>query len=168
MAYPEDSNNHSLSHEKDEVFRRPGPWAPAIFDLEDMFTDIPGWMPQEVITLQGASDEQLEPVTWNGWDCPHFEKAAADLIVRQHNEWVRSRASQAGRIYPAGLLARFDTESDSYYFFIIDGYDQDGGHYTGEWEIYSGATVEVEPGHSLQLYPVGAWSWIWERSDRSR
>ncbi len=165
MPYSEDPNDPGFSDMRNDVTRRPGPWVAATFDLEDMYTGVPGWLPQEVVTRQGVDEEHIEPVTWNGWDCPHFEKASADLIVRQHNEHVQSLASRSGHPYSEDLLARFDADTDSYQFFIVNGYDPDEGRHSGEWEAYTGIKVEVEPGHSFHLYPIGAWSWIWERSD---
>jgi hypothetical protein len=156
-------NEHASRRPLDNQSRRPDPWLSAIFELEDMYTTIPGWSPRELVAL--PSGEQLASVTWNGWECPHFEKSAADLIVSQHNRQMQVRARKVGRVYPDDLLARYDSETDSYRFFLINGYDREAGRYSGEWESYSGAKVEVEPGYHLQLYPIGAWAWLWERVD---
>lgn len=74
---------------------------------------------------------------WNGWECPWFTKEAADQIAREVNDGYSSMT--------------YNKVNDC---FIYKEYgDEEPNFFKGE---------DIQGKH---LYPVGAYSWIWDKAD---
>lgn len=89
-------------------------------------------LPGAVFTGYTDGDE------WNGWACPYFERAQAEQVLR---------ASEAN-----GFRWRYESERDAY---VVDSDRSDTS------EVFVGTDIQVN-GNSIRVYPVGAYSWIWE------
>ena len=76
---------------------------------------------------------------WNGWACPYFTREQGMQVVDAH---VRLGSGRA----------RYDEPLDSFVFSFSG--DKDGSE-----EIFSAVSLE-----GRSLYPIGAFSWIWEES----
>jgi hypothetical protein len=77
---------------------------------------------------------------WNGFDCPFFEKAAADSIV-----------STLELDVDATLV--YDPAADAY----IETCEEDSTSYE--------AQVIVTSNGPRKVYPIGAWAWTWSRAE---
>jgi DNA (cytosine-5)-methyltransferase 1 len=87
--------------------------------------------------FQGFSDDD----TWNGWACPYFEKAEAERILR---------ASEAN-----GFQWRFLPTRNAFEVILTrQGSDQAP-------EFFAGVVIDIH-GQPRTVYPIGAYSWIWE------
>jgi hypothetical protein len=74
---------------------------------------------------------------WNGFACPYFSLEQGRRVV---DAWQRK-----------GWKARYDVEADSFIFEMQAG----GGE--PDYETYAGSEVE-----GVKVYPIGAFSWIWD------
>ena len=79
---------------------------------------------------------------WNGWACPYFERPQAEAVLR---------ASE-----PNGFLWRYDADGDAYVVRYNQAED-------AAPEVFEGIDIEVD-GVLARVYPIGAYSWIWELS----
>ena len=76
---------------------------------------------------------------WNGWECPLFPKSSADKIM----EYINSSVGDMN----------YDIENDSYTMKYFEG---------EEVECFEGEDYLIN-GNIERLYPIGSYSWIWER-----
>lgn len=88
--------------------------------------------------FEGYTDDQ----TWNGWECPRFEKAEADRIM------------EAAKGY--GQTVLFDEETEVYTYVDADDPSMQ--------EEYSPADIEVN-GETIKIWAIGAWCWVWDAVD---
>jgi hypothetical protein len=95
------------------------------------------WLPGQVFT--GYTDGS----DWNGFERPYFDYTTAEALLRSCE--------------PQGYNWRYDASED---IFIVSSPDQ---REEGV-EMFRGETLPVA-GASLQLYPIGAGSWIWGQAD---
>lgn len=99
-------------------------------------------------TLDSLGDVLLDGFTagetWNGWECPYFTFQQARKVVDAFN------ASQ--RVNGDSVEARYDATQDAFCFFFESA---------GESDDFS--AVEIE---GKKYYPIGAYAWIWESTDR--
>lgn len=77
---------------------------------------------------------------WNGWECPLFSKASADKIMAHINE--------------NGCQMTYDAEDDSY---TVKYPDDDAV------EAFEGGDYLIN-GNIEHLYPIGSYSWTWDRA----
>ena len=77
---------------------------------------------------------------WNGWECPLFPKSSADKIMEHINNSVDNM--------------NYDAEDDSYTMKYFEG---------DEAECFKGKDYLVN-GNIEHLYPIGSYSWIWDRA----
>jgi hypothetical protein len=76
---------------------------------------------------------------WNGWDTPYFTKDVALKVL----EWLKQR------------LDYHKSEYDSKLDAMITAYESD------DVEVWEGMDIVVN-GETIHVYPIGAYSWIWE------
>lgn len=79
--------------------------------------------------------------TWNGWACPYFERDEAERVLRY-------------------------SESNGFYWQFrpnVDAYEVrlDRNSSNQEPELFQGTVIQAD-GQELKVYPIGAYSWIWE------
>lgn len=77
---------------------------------------------------------------WNGWECPLFPKSSADKIM----EYINSSVGDMS----------YDAEDDSYTMKYFEG---------DEVECFEGKDYLIN-GNIEHLYPIGCYSWIWNRA----
>jgi hypothetical protein len=94
--------------------------------------------------LNADFDGYANGTTWNGWACPYFSRDVAEAVLE---------ASTAN-----GYQWLYDGDRDTYVVRSID--DPDGY----EPEQFPGQTVEIN-GKEVKVYPIGAYSWIWEECE---
>lgn len=96
-------------------------------------------------SLPGKSFEGVtDGSDWNGWACPRFERAEAERVLR---------ASE-----PNGFAWTYDQASDQ---FVVTNESDDADSAP---EVFRATTVRMN-GERIKVYPVGAWSWIWEEAE---
>lgn len=71
---------------------------------------------------------------WNGWACPWFTREVAEQIAREVNDGYCTMC--------------YDKANDA---FVYKGYGEEGTN------IFKGKDIQGK-----HLYPVGAYSWIWD------
>ena len=84
--------------------------------------------------------------TWNGWECPYFEKDVADKILVDMNAL-------------SGIdWGMYDAESDSYKF-AYDG-EAVAGQTEDNIETFEPQFIETPEGKK-KVWSIGGWSWVW-------
>lgn len=80
--------------------------------------------------------------TWNGWQCPRFEKDAALAVLAKQAEFGEGRAE-------------YDPATDTMRIWLdgCDGADE-----------YPGQQLQTPEGPRT-VYALGAWSWCWDYAD---
>ena len=84
-------------------------------------------------TFEGYTQDEK----WNGFACPYFTYDQAMNIV---TAWQGT-----------GTEAYYDPNSDSFYFKMADSSDE-----------VTEDRFEAVRLHEMKLYPIGAFSWIWD------
>jgi hypothetical protein len=79
--------------------------------------------------------------TWNGWQCPMFEKRTADKYMEDYNESMLYKAS-------------YNKETDTYSFEMDINDPENIDEFVGFDIIYAGLPVHV--------YAIGAFCWVWD------
>lgn len=82
---------------------------------------------------------------WNGWACPYFEKGEAERVLRNSES--------------NGFRWSYDKDKDAFIVHHQDDEDTDAP------EVFEGTDIEFA-GQLMRVYPVGAYSWIWEVADK--
>lgn len=85
---------------------------------------------------------------WNGWACPAFTRQVADQVL------VASEANGYRWQYNAALDA-FEVQ-----------HEDDPEDY--EPQVFSGVTVTLDNGRSINAYVIGAYSWTWTEAEQVR
>ena len=75
---------------------------------------------------------------WNGWECPYFTFEVAKQIADEMN----AVTSQKKIVY--------DPQADCF-VFEVSYYPHE------EWEKFEAVMMD-----GMKLYPLGAWSWVWD------
>lgn len=83
--------------------------------------------------------------TWNGFECPYFEKAEADRMVADFRI--------AG--WPEQSIGRYNAVTDAYEFTS-----------DGETDTYEAEIIQTEDGEK-KVYPLGAYCWVWQRVEHN-
>jgi hypothetical protein len=76
--------------------------------------------------------------SWNGFACPYFTFEQAHCVVDVCRRF--------------GIRAWYEEESDQFVFV-----DEDESSERNECEMFSATVID-----GAKLYPIGAFSWIWE------
>ena len=93
--------------------------------------------------LPGEYDGFTRGDLWNGWECPIFEKAVAETILKD--------------ITSNGYSWKYNPEEDA---FLVQ-HEDDPNDY--EPEIFAAEQVVLDNGDVRNLYAIGAYAWIWEK-----
>lgn len=103
------------------------------------------------VYMDGITDTKGEAVefkawtngeTWNGWECPYFEKSEADRLVKAWRDM-----EQIDNSYFQG--AWYNAVTDQFCFMCSEFED----HY-----YWDALTID-----NTKLYPIGAGCWIWSQ-----
>lgn len=87
--------------------------------------------------------------TWNGWAMPLFERRVADEIAAELN-------------LVSSLQTAYDPKRDAYVSKDVVN-DPDGDE-----QVDAGEIVETPDGESLELYPLGSGSWVWDEDESKK
>lgn len=104
-------------------------------------------MKQAVFTMDGNATAYVgytAGASWNGWATPYFEKAEAMRMLEDFNR------------HSDGTM-KYDEATDS--FRVYDTI-------CGDYEEWDGFDTQTEHGKK-HLYGIGAYSWIWDKVDKS-
>ena len=91
--------------------------------------------------LEGSFAGYTNGDTWNGWACPYFSRTVAEAVL--------------GAAEANGYVWTYDETRD---VFSVRN-QEDLQDY--EPEEYAGTDI-VAGGETIHVYPIGAYSWIWE------
>lgn len=91
--------------------------------------------------IEGVFEGFTNGDTWNGWARPYFEQSAAEQVLE---------ASEAN-----GYRWTFDDARDVFSVRRMEDPDDYGP------EEFAGLDITVGE-QSFRVYPIGAYSWIWE------
>lgn len=96
-------------------------------------------------SIESLENAEFEGFTdgdsWNGWACPYFTNQTAKTILK---------ASEIN-----GYSWRYDAAADAFLVSHIDDPE------SFEPERFESVNINVD-GSNIVVYPVGAYSWIWE------
>jgi hypothetical protein len=81
---------------------------------------------------------------WNGWHCPLFTHAQAEVFAAHWNDFVTDD----------GASATYEAESDEWIFVDNDGNE----------DTHRGADVIGPDGATLHVYAIGAFGWTWSEA----
>ena len=101
-----------------------------LFSIEDWLGPFEGWTAGE---------------SWNGWDCPYFEREVAMQIAE-----VWEQLAFSGEVFQS----RYDEDQDRFCFRSNDS----------DWECFGRQIITVED-RQITVYAIGAYAWVWQEDN---
>src|SRR4051812_15292530 len=97
--------------------------------------------------------------TWNGWQCPMFERPAAGPIVEATLRMWGDLAHDADAVEQRALVAAWHDEANDTYYFREDPETN-----PDDVIVCRGYDVVGPEGQTLHLYNIGTHGWCWENA----
>lgn len=101
---------------------------------------------KEIVTLDGEHvyEAWIGEDTWNGFQCPYFEKHVAEKMAEDM------------------LELSYDQKTDSFVWEEVTDRNE-----SGNYEEFSACDIETPEGFK-KVYAIGAWAWVWDLAKESR
>ena len=94
-------------------------------------------------------DGWTDGTTWNGWDCPMFERLEADKVMAVVN-------AENAKYDAERLSMTHDADLDAYKY--DGGYTDENGEI--EWDVFASIEIDTPEGRKT-VYPIGYQAWVW-------